>query len=216
MSKPDLVIFDCDGVLVDSEGIFNDVLAQNLSKHGLPMTPSDCLSLFVGGTMSNVKLVVEKMGAKLGPNWIDEVYEEVDAELKKGVAVIDGIVELLDLLDETDMYYCIASNGRMAKMDITLGQNNLLNRFRGRIFSAYDVGVAKPEPGLFLHAAEKLGANPQTSVVIEDSLSGVTAAKRAGMKCYGYVNDSDGSKLAAQDAIIIRSIRELPKLLGLI
>ena len=215
MSKPNLVIFDCDGVLVDSEGIFNVVLARSLSAHGLPMTPTDCLELFVGGTMSNVKTVAEQKGARLGSEWVDQVYDEVYAELRKGVEIIDGIVDLLDQLDGENIPYCIGSNGRMAKMDITLGQNGLLDRFQGRIFSAYDVGIAKPDPGLFLHAANRMGANPAEAIVIEDSLNGVTAAKRAGIKCYGYVHAGDGQKLVEQDAILIRSMRELPQLLDL-
>lgn len=215
MQKPNLVIFDCDGVLVDSEGIFNVILARSLSAHGLPITPAECMALFVGGTMSNVKSIAEQRGAKLGPDWIDQVYEESYAEFRKGVAIIDGITELLDMLDANGISYCIGSNGRMAKMDITLGQNGLLDRFQGRIFSAYEVGIAKPDPGLFLHAAQKMGVNPARAIVIEDSLNGVTAANRAGIKCYGYAHEGDGSALAAQNATVIRSMRELPTLLDL-
>lgn len=215
MAKPGLVIFDCDGVLVDSEGIFNVVLSDNLSRNGFSITPDECMSLFVGGTMAAVKKTVEERGASLGPNWVNEVYKEVDAELRKGVDLIDGILDLLDILDANSVPYCIASNGRMAKMDITLGQHGLLERFHNRIYSAYEVGIAKPDPGLFLHASHQMGFEPRNVVVIEDSVNGVTAAKRAGIKCYGYAHQGDGAKLTAQNAILIRSMRQLPDLLDL-
>lgn len=213
--KTDLIIFDCDGVLVDSETIFNEVLAANLARHGLSLTLRECMGLFVGGTMKLAKVKAENLGANLSDTWIDDVYSEAFDRLRQGVDLVDGIVELLDHLDADNIPYCVASNGSVEKMGITLGQTGLMDRFSGRIFSAYTVGIAKPDPGLFLHAADKLGFAPAQSVVVEDSLNGVLAAKRADMRCMGYAPHGGGDKLAAEDAVIFDNMAMLPKLLGI-
>ncbi len=215
MVLPELVIFDCDGVIVDSEGIFAAVLAKSLTKYGVPTSPDYCLSHYKGQVMRDVMQQAIDAGAALPDGWISEVYAEVDGGLKRGTPVIDGIPELFDLLDRAEIPYCVASNGRVEKMDITLGQNGLIPRFKGNIFSAYAVGIAKPDPGLFLYAAEKMGIAPRAAVVIEDSKSGTLAAKRAGMRCFAYAPEGDGKDLTNHDAILIRSMRELPALLGL-
>lgn len=213
--KPELIIFDCDGVLVDSETIFNEVLAANLARNGLTLNLAECMNLFVGGTMKLVKVKAEKLGANLSDRWIDEVYDEAFDRLRQGVELVDGIVEVLDHLDANNIPYCVASNGSVEKMGITLGQTGLMDRFTGRMFSAYSVGIAKPDPGLFLHAAETLGFTPAQSVVIEDSLNGVVAAKRANMRCLGYAPHGNGDKLAAEDAVVFDDMAMLPKLLGI-
>lgn len=215
MKPPKLIIFDCDGVLVDSEVIFNQVLSSSLSAHGLPISPIESMGLFVGGTMKNVKKKAEEMGATLPDDWIDALYAQAFARLRQGVDMVNGIENVLDTLDTAQIPYCVASNGSHEKMEITLGQTGLIKRFPNRIFSAYAVGIAKPDPGLFLHAAEKLGHQPNGCVVIEDSVNGVMAAKRAKMKCFGYAEHGDGKKLAAEDAIVFDDMSMLPALLGI-
>ncbi len=213
--RPELVIFDCDGVLVDSEGIFGQVLARNLSENGLPISPADVHRLFLGGTISNVRQRAIEMGAVLDENWVSEFYAEAEEELKKGTPLVDGICQFLDRLDAVTIPCCVASNGRMSKMRITLGQNGLMDRFGGQIFSAYEVGVAKPDPGLFLHAAKMMGVSPAKSMVIEDSANGVMAAQRAGISCFAYAPNGDGKHLAALGARVFTSMYELPSLLGI-
>ena len=210
-----LVIFDCDGVLVDSEVIFNQTLVDSLGAHGLPLTLERCMDLFVGGTIAGIKPMAEKMGAILPDTWVEDLYTEAYARLAQSVELVDGIVSALDALDAAGVPYCVASNGRPAKMEITLGRTGLLDRFRDVMFSAQTIGTAKPAPELFLHAASASGAAIEDCVVIEDSLNGVLAAKRAGMKCYGYVPHGGGEKLAAEDAILFDDMSALPKLLGL-
>ena len=215
MTRPDLVIFDCDGVLVDSETVSNRVLAENLTRHGLPMTLERSMQLFVGGTMRGVGEQARRMGADLPPDWVDEVYAETYAALRAGVDVIAGIPELLDHLDAARIPYAVGSNGSEAKMEITLGQNGLMDRFKGAIFSAHTLKTAKPDPGLYLAAAAHFGVDPARAVVVEDSATGATAAARAGMRCLGYAAHDDGARLAATGAEMFHSMFAVPGLIGL-
>ena len=211
----DLILFDCDGVLVDSEGPSNIVLAKNLSGYGLPMTPKDCEAHFIGGTMAMVGEKAREMGAQLPDNWIDEIYAQIYARLTEGVDVIEGIPKVLDRLEALGIPFCVCSNGSEEKMTITLGQTGLWDRFDGAIYSAHTLGVAKPDPDLYLIAAERHGVDPAHCVVVEDSLAGVTAAIRAGMRCLAYVAQGDGVRLSDEGAEIIRHMSEIPERLGL-
>jgi len=213
--RPSLVIFDCDGVLVDSEVVSNQVLLENLSRYGLQLKLADCMGLFVGGTMGDVKAKAQDLGADLPEAWIDEIYSETYARLRQGVALVAGIPTLLQQLDHADIPFCVVSNGSEDKMQITLGHNDLWDMFQGRMFSAHTLGVAKPDPQLFQIAARQFGVSPQTCVVIEDSTSGVTAAARAEMRCLGYAPHHDGGNLRTLGAEVFRDMAEVPGLLAL-
>ncbi len=206
----ELVIFDCDGVLVDSEGPANEVLSVNLSRYGLHLTPTECETEFVGGTMAGVGEEARRMGANLPDDWIDEIYTQIYARLAEGVDVIPGIPSVLDLLERHEFRYCVGSNGSEEKMRITLGQTGLWDRFSGAMFSAHALGVAKPDPDLFLAAARHFGADPAQCLVVEDSLTGVTAADRAGMRCLAYVPRGDGAAMRDRGASVIRHMSEIP------
>ena len=212
---PALVIFDCDGVLVDSEIISNQVMMANLARYGLTLDLSDCMRLFVGSTMVGVRTKARELGADLPKDWIDEVYEETYARLKQDVPVVAGIPTLLGKLGEAEIAFCVASNGSEEKMRITLGNNDLWDLFQGRMFSAHTLGTAKPDPTLFEIAARQFGASPQSCVVIEDSTSGVTAAARAGMRCLGYAPHHDGDDLRALGAEVFKDMVDVSALLGL-
>ncbi len=215
MTRPDLVIFDCDGVLVDSETVSNEVLAANLTGHGLPMTPQGCMDLFVGGTIASVEGKARDLGADLPTGWVDEIYGEIYTVLRAGVDVIAGIPELLDRLDAEAIPYAVGSNGSEEKMQITLGQTGLMPRFGDAIFSAHTLGVAKPDPGLYLAAAARFGVDPSRAVVVEDSATGARAAARAGMHCLGYAPHDDGARLKATGAEVFGSMFAVPGLIGL-
>ncbi|MCG7521071.1 HAD family phosphatase [Ruegeria sp. Ofav3-42] len=209
----DLVIFDCDGVLVDSEPLSNQVMIESLARYGLPLTMGECMALFVGTTMAKAQEIAQEMGANLPDAWIDEVYRETYARLRDGVPLVPGARELLMHLEAKAIPYCVASNGHIEKMQITLGQNDLWDRFQGAMFSAYTVGVGKPDPTMFLTAARHFGA--KSPVVIEDSASGATAAIRAGMRCLGYAAHDDGAQLAEIGAEVFSDMAEVPALLGI-
>lgn len=211
----DLVIFDCDGVLVDSEIVANTVMAENLSRHGLTLSVEESMTTFMGSSMVHVRDTARAMGADLPEDWIGTLYAEMYAALRRGVAVIAGIPALLDRLDAAGIPYCVASNGSDEKMDITLGATGLAPRFAGRRYSAHALGVAKPDPELFLIAARAAGVPPDRCLVVEDSASGAIAARRAGMACLGYVPEGHADLLSAEGATVIRQMDEVSAHLGL-
>ncbi|MCY6381083.1 HAD family hydrolase [Hoeflea prorocentri] len=214
-SPPALVIFDCDGVLVDTEMAINEVMSANLARYGLQLTPAACLALFKGGRMTDAMTQSRKMGAALPDSWIDEIYEEMHARLEAGVAAVEGIHEVIGRLDQRGIDLCVASNGSEKKMSISLGHAGLWDRFQDVLFSAHTHGVAKPDPGLFQLAAERFGVAAGHCVVVEDSVPGVRAARAAAMPCYGYAEHDDGKDLSVAGAEVFRNMRILPGLLGI-
>ena len=215
MTAP-LVIFDCDGVLVDSEPITHRALAADLTRHGLEMEAERCTELFIGGTMASVALRARELGATLPDDWVERFYALMFAELENTVEPIPGVDAALDALDAAGRTYCVASNGPMAKMAITLKRTGLAPRVDGRVFSAQEIGVPKPQPGLFIHAAAMLGRQTGACTVVEDSPSGVRAARAAGMRCLGYAADTPPARLRDAGAqTTFTDMAELPALLGL-
>ena len=214
---PKLVIFDCDGVLVDTERPSNEVLVKNLARRGLSLSLEECMHLFVGGTMADVGRKARELGADIPDDWTDEIYAQMYARLKEGIDLIPGIPEVLDALDGAGIPFCVGSNGSPEKMGITLGQTGLLERFEGAMFSPHVIGMdkAKPNAGLFLHAAEQMGVDPAQAVVIEDSVNGARGAKNAGIRCFGYAADSDADALRGEGAVPFMAMTDLPDLLGL-
>jgi HAD superfamily hydrolase (TIGR01509 family) len=213
---PKLIIFDCDGVLVDSEPVSNQVMVDNLARNGLQLTVARSMELFVGSTMARAMDKAIALGADLHEGWVQEVYDETYAALKVGVDLMPGVTDLLALLDQNHIPTCIASNGSEDKMRITLGQNGLWQRFHpNAMFSAHSLGVAKPEPGLFLAAASHFGFQARDCLVVEDSATGALAAARAGMRCLGYAPEGGGEKLAAEGAEVFQAMSEVPGLIGL-
>ena len=210
-----LVIFDCDGVLVDTEELFNQALIEDLKDYGLSLTLEQCMGLFLGGTIPGVKVKAEELGAMLPDTWVEDFYVKAYDRLRESAEPIAGIKDVLDRIEDTGIPYCVASNGRVQKMEITLGRTGMLDRFKDVMFSAQAMGTAKPAPELFLAAAATFEVLPVDCVVIEDSLTGVLAAKRAGMKCFGYSPHGDGDNLVAEGAILFDSMAQLPALLGL-
>lgn len=205
------IIFDCDGVLVDSEPISNRVLAEVLTAIGLPMTTEQSRDLFLGRAWaSNVETIERLLGAPPPPDLTERYRTARDAALRAEVRPVPGIENALDRID---LPSCVASSGDHDKMRLTLGQTGLLERFAGRIFSATDVGRGKPAPDLFLHAAARMGFDPATTVVVEDSLPGVQAGATAGMRVLAYAGTGDGAAaLAAAGDEVFTDMHELPAL----
>lgn len=214
--RPDLVIFDCDGVLVDSEPITNALLREDLTARGLTLTARETDELFTGGTMKGVGERASEMGADIPDDWLESIYDRMHARLAAGTPLIDGIVAVLDRLDAAGVPYAVGSNGSEDKMRITLGQHpEVLRRVGDRLYSAHTHGVAKPDPGLFLLAARDAGVAPGRCAVIDDSPSGCTAGVRAGMRTLGFAEHDDGARLAATGAEVFRAMGDLPALLDL-
>ena len=209
----DLVIFDCDGVLVDSEKLSIEVDRRVLADLGWSLSHDEILHRFVGRSSAHFRAEVEAhRGRPLPDDW-EAPYQPwyLDAFARKLTAV-DGVEAALD---EITTATCVASSGAHAKIRRTLGQTGLLPRFDGRIFSADDVANGKPAPDLFLHAAERLGVSPERCVVVEDSRFGVQAARAAGMRVLGYAGGlTPADWLEREGAIVFTDMRDLPELAG--
>jgi HAD superfamily hydrolase (TIGR01509 family) len=214
-----LVIFDCDGVLVDSEVISNGVLAQMLSAEGLPTTLSearrDCQGLLLSEVLANAEA---KLGRSLPTGWLAD-YERERAEVfRRELEPVPGAAEAVQRVSAAGISVCVASQGKLEKTRLSLGLTGLIDLFPdGALFSAYSVARGKPYPDLFLHAAGVLGAEPSRCVVVEDTPIGVTAAVSAGMRALGYAADADEAELHRAGAeALFSSLTELPALLGLV
>lgn len=212
----DGVLFDCDGVLVDSERITSRVWAGLLTEIGLPTTTEQSLATYLGNSMARcLEIVTEQLGRIPPDTLLSRFYEQVQVALANEVVPVDGIVEVLDALDAAGVGYGVASNGEHEKMRTTLGTTGLLPRFEGRRFSAVDVARPKPAPDLFLHAAHALGFDPTRTLVVEDSPLGVTGAHAAGMTVIGYAELVSPDRLAAAGAVhTVRDMRELLAFIG--
>ncbi len=213
---PKAVLFDCDGVIVDSEATAFALLAEDLALHGLHLSHAEMEERFLGGTIKGLFTTARALGASLPDDWVEDFYARLYTRLAMGTALIDGVAEVLDALDAAGIRYAIGSNGADQKMQVTLGQHPaILARFNGHLYSGQTLGCPKPDPGLWLHAAAQLGADPADCVVVDDSPTGCTGAARAQMRCLGLAEHDDGARLKATGAEVIRSLREIPARLGL-
>jgi HAD superfamily hydrolase (TIGR01509 family) len=185
-----LIIFDCDGVLIDSEILSARVDCELLREIGYEIAPEDLAHRYAGFTTERIfQLVAEEMGRALPDDMVKRAQHETDRRLAKEVQPIAGVHEMLDMLDDPR---CICSNSRTERLKVSLSKVELWDRFRPYVFSAPDVreGRGKPAPDVFLHAAEMLETDPQEAVVIEDSTTGVTGATAAGMRVIGFTGAS--------------------------
>jgi len=206
------VIFDCDGVLVDSEAISNEVLAQMLTREGLPTTLSEARRAYQGLLLTDIRDQAEaKLARPLPPDWLAE-YERVRAEaFRRDLRPVAGAAEAVRRVKAAGLKVCVASQGALEKTRMTLGLTGLRGLFSSHaLFSAHDVPRPKPDPALFQHAAATMNTEPSACVVIEDTPSGIVAAVAAGMRAIGYAADSDEHALRSAGAEIIRSLDEIP------
>ncbi|MGS0741892.1 HAD-IA family hydrolase [Glaciimonas sp. GG7] len=178
----DLIIFDSDGTLVDSELLAAEAIATAAGEFGVAFTAAEVLERFKGGKMADWIAVIEELSGAVVPASFESMVRERTAVLfEQRLQPIEGALELLQSLN---IPFCLASNGPREKIELCLGITGLLPYFEQRIFSAYELGVWKPEPGLFLHAAEHMGATPSRCVVVEDSVPGAQAGVAAGMRVF--------------------------------
>jgi len=211
------VIFDCDGVLVDSEVISNRVLARALTAEGLPTTLAEARRDYQGLLLEEVVCRAEaSLGRSLPEGWLARYERDRAEEFRRDLGPVEGAAEALERVSAAGVEVCVASQGKLEKIRLSLALTGLGAAFTElRLFSAESVARGKPHPDLFLHAAEAMGASPSGCVVVEDTPSGVTAALAAGMRVLGYAADSDEGALRAAGAEIILSMGEVPVLLGL-
>lgn len=213
---PQAVLFDCDGVLVDSEPATFLLIQQEFARHGVEKSIPELEEAFIGSTIEHVASWGRARGAALPETWVDDYYEALYSRLRAGTDLMPGIPALLARLDASGIPFAVGSNGRQAKMEATLGQHpEIRARLDGLLFSGQDLNMPKPKPDLYLHAASVLGADPQACVVIEDSPTGARAAKAAGMRCLGYAPQGANRRLAAEGAELFTDMADVPRLIGL-
>jgi len=204
-------------VLVDSEPISNAVLAQALTRVGLPTTARAALSEFRGLHMSDVVARAEaRLGGPLPEGWVPDYERERANAFRQSLTATPGAAEAVRAVRAAGIAVCVASQGRREKTELTLSLTGLREMFApDAVFSAYTVQRGKPHPDLFLHAAKVMGVEPSQCVVVEDTTLGVRAASSAGMRALGYGADSDEAALRQAGAEVFRSLDELSVLLEL-
>ncbi|MFB7635804.1 HAD family hydrolase [Streptomyces sp. NPDC056149] len=212
----DLIIFDNDGVLVDSEPISNQILAGYLTELGHPTTYQESLRDFMGGSVQRIRdMVRDRSGRALPTDFEASFHALVFAEFRRRLQPVPGVEAVLGKLAADGVAYCVGSSGSHERIRVALTKTGLLEHFgAGRVFSSQDVGRGKPAPDLFLHAAREMGVAPGRCAVVEDSPLGVRAAVAAGMDVYGFTAMTPAAKLAEAGATALFSdMAELPQLL---
>ncbi|WP_456618497.1 MULTISPECIES: HAD family hydrolase [unclassified Bradyrhizobium] len=212
----DLIIFDCDGVLVDSEVISCRAHADVLSRHGYPITSEQVFERFLGRSTRQANLEIEsELGRKLPEAYHGDLQDELFRSFEADLEAIRGIHDVLDIVTQR---VCVASSGSHQRMRVSLGSTALHERLAPNIFSASQVRNGKPAPDLFLFAANEMGVPPERCVVIEDSLAGIAGARAAGMTVFGFHGGShcrdgyDETLRRAGADLIFADMRQLPDL----
>ncbi|OHX63936.1 HAD family hydrolase [Flammeovirga pacifica] len=213
MKRVKAIIFDCDGVLVDSESITMKVFIELFEKYGATMTYKEALDKFVGKAFNQILEAIEnEYKVALPSDFETQFRERTFAAFQSEIQPIEGIKEVLAQLD---VPFAVASNGPMTKMKLNLTTTGLIQYFDGRMFSAYDLKAWKPNPKLFIHAAEQLGFTPQDCLVIEDSLSGVEAAINGGFQVLAYVDKGhDASKFQQKGIPTFSQMKEVLQIIN--
>ncbi|MFB8758580.1 HAD family hydrolase [Streptomyces nigra] len=211
----DLVIFDNDGVLVDSEPISNRLLAAYLTELGHPTSYEDSIRDYMGSAMHRVHdLVLERTGERLPADFDDVFHARVFAAFERELKPVAGAVDVLEALSARGVPYCVASSGSHERIRVGHRTTGLDRWFDdARIFSSQDVGRGKPAPDLFLHAARRMGVAPERCVVVEDSPLGVRAAVAAGMDVLGFTAMTPAERLSGANELFA-DMGELVGLLG--
>lgn len=212
-----LVIFDCDGVLVDSERLSIRVDMVYLERLGWPMTEAEVVERFVGRSDADMRAVIEtQLGGPI-PADIDEEFETLYREtLDNELEAVEGVAGVLVALERAGVPVCVASSGTHAKIGRSLARTGLARYFGDRIFSATDVLHGKPAPDLFLLAAATMAVEPSRCAVIEDSAYGIRAALAAGMRAFAYaggVTPAERLRAAGAEAVVFEEMSELVALL---
>jgi HAD superfamily hydrolase (TIGR01509 family) len=207
----DAVIFDSDGTLVDSERLGNRVLVDYLADLGLSLSLEEALVQFRGGKMADTLLYIEqRLGRRLPDDFTVKFRARMESVFYECLEPMPGIESVLQSLS---LPFCVASSGPREKIELSLRATGLFSYFQGRIFSAYELGKWKPEPDLFLHAAQVMGVPPEGCAVVEDSIKGVQAGIAAGMTVFGYAHPENNAQLEDLGVRLFAHMDELLPLL---
>lgn len=215
MNRASLVIFDCDGVLIDSEIPAARVLTKGLATLGLATDIAACHARYRGRAWRDCLSDIEaELGRPIPDQWVDELRAAMRAAIDDGLSAMPHAAATLDSLRRAQLALCVASSSNVPYLERVLAATGLIDSFDGNIFSASMVARGKPAPDLFLHAAERMGHAPEACVVVEDSLPGVRAAVAAGMPVIAYVADaySNGEGFRSEGATVIHDLRDVLRL----
>lgn len=196
MTRPEAVIFDCDGVLIDSERIASRILAEDLRAVGLNLTGEEAHRRFIGISLSQIdKLMREETGRAMPDGWIDRHHRALYTAFETELEAIPGAIAVLDRLDAAGIPWGVASQSAPEYLEYTLAHVGIWHRAVGRVASAKQVANPKPAPDVYLLAFERVGCDPTRSLVIEDSPTGVRAGVAAGARVIGYAADRPAEEL---------------------
>ena len=213
MSKYKCIIFDCDGVLVDSEPLGNQVMVEMANQYGANIDLNYAYSHFKGNSLKNCIDKISELTDKQIPNDFEYQYRKRSFEkFRKDMQPIDGVRSLIENLT---IPYCVASSGPENKIRLNLEVTGLLSFFENRIFSCYTINKWKPDPAVFLWASETMGFTPKECLVIEDSPIGVEAAVQGGFDVYGFTAHDYKGELQKSSTKTFNSMIKLPELLEL-
>lgn len=214
MARFDMVAFDCDGVLVDSEPITNGVLAEMLNELGWKISVEETVRTFVGKLVRDEAAMIEaRIGRPVPTDFYETFVARRNAGLEAGIEPVRNVQGAVETLAARNMPFCVASGADRAKMQLTLGRTGLLPFFDGKMFSGMEVARTKPAPDVYLLAAQTMGVDPARCVVIEDTPTGIAAGLAAGMTVFGYAERIDATLLrAAGAAQVFDDMALLPEL----
>jgi len=206
------IIFDCDGILVDSEEISNSVLIQMANEIGAEIKMEYAIENFAGKSLKSSFEHIEKLTKKSLPSTFEQEYRNrTFSAFKTDLKPIKGIHNLLNQLS---VPFCVASSGPVDKIKLNLTTTNLMEKFENRIFSSYEIGSWKPNPEIFEYAANKMGFKPDECAIIEDSLAGVRAGRKGGFDVFGFASQKNKTELQKEGAQVFFEMNKLFELLG--
>ena len=212
MNGPACVIFDCDGVLVDSEEISVRLLLSMAAEYGAHMDFGEAVEIFSGIRLKEGIKVLQHIAQRAFPADFELTFRQRSYEIfKKEMKAVKGVREVLENLT---VPFCVASSGPIEKIRLNLEITGLLSFFGNRIYSGYTISSWKPDPGIFLYAAKEMGFAREVCAVIEDSKAGVIAAVRGGFHTFGYANQFSAPLLEKEGATVFFDMQELPALLS--
>lgn len=218
MPPPGLIIFDCDGVLVDSEPIAIRVLVEGLTALGHAIDEAAAYEKFLGRSLAAMQAILrDESGLALSPDDLERMRLSLFEAYRRELKPIPGVIELLD---DLAVPYCVASSSQPERLRFSLEVTGLLPRFAPHLFSAAMVAQGKPAPDLFLHVAEEMAVPPAECLVVEDSAAGIEAAHRAGMRAFAFTGGGHARQAAYRDKLaalapeaMFEEMRQLPGLL---
>ena len=205
------IIFDCDGILVDSETIANQVLLSMSASFGLKMTMAEATKKFNGRRLKRIFEIIEELTNKKLPDSFETEFRKQTFEaFKTDLKPVQGVQEFIEKLT---IPYCVASSGPTEKIILNLTTTGLLHKFENKIFSSYEINSWKPDPEIFLHACKQMGFKKEECIVIEDSVAGVIAGVTGGFKVFALANENNAQDLISEGATVFYNYEELATVL---